>query len=495
MIRASGVLMPIFSLPGKYGIGTFGKEAYEFVDFLKDVKSKYWQILPIHPLTYGNSPYQSTSTYAGNTLLIDLDSLYEKGLLKKTDYKGIDFGKDKNRIDYAKVTKEKNLLINKAARKLVEDEIEKTEYEKFKEEYSYFLDEYAIFSVIKDRYKNVDFSNWDRIHRLHFEEVIKEFAYQNTKDIETYKAMQFLFFKQWFLLKQYANENGVKIIGDMPIYSSLDSVEVFSDYKNFYLDKDRKPIEVAGCPPDAFSADGQFWRNPLYDYDYMKEDGYKYFINRISHLRKLYDVIRIDHFRGFASYYAVPSDAKTAKEGSWKIGPGISIFEAINENVKNLEIIAEDLGLIDEAVHKLLAETGYPGMKVVEFAFGYDIENHPYLPKNYDENCVAYLGTHDNNTFMGWYDELNEDDRSNVKKYLNLKTKGREHLEAIEELFKSKSNLTIVMMQDLLGLGSEARINTPSTVGDNNWSYRFSDNYISEGIKEFLKNVIVKTNR
>ena len=500
MKRASGVLMPIFSLPGKYGIGTFGKEAYNFADYIKEAGVKYWQILPIHPLTLGNSPYQSTSTYAGNMYLIDLDMLYELGVLRKLDYKSLDFGSDTNKIDYDKLAINKKNVLILAANNFIKSKLNKSEeitreYEDFKSEFSFFLNDYSVYALLKERYGGRNFSEWDKIHKLHYEEVIKEFEEQNKKELEVYKVIQFFFFSQWFKLKKYVNEIGIKIIGDMPIYSSLDSVEVFSDYKNFDLDENRKPKEVAGCPPDAFSEDGQLWKNPLYDYDYMKSDGYGYFVRRIKHLHKLYDVIRIDHFRGFASYYAIPADSDTAKNGVWKLGPGIEIFNEIKKSVNNLDIIAEDLGMIDETVHNLLNETGFPGMKVVEFAFGGDPENHPYLPKNYNENAVAYLGTHDNDTFLGWLSRINDYEYDNARKYLHLDREGFEHLDAIKELFKSKANLTIVMMQDLLGLGNEARINTPSTVSVDNWSYRFSDKYLDKNAQSFLKELIKETER
>ena len=526
MDRSSGILMPVFSLPGSYGIGTFGKSAYEFVDFLADAGVKYWQVLPMHPLTYGNSPYQSTSTFAGNMYLIDLDMLCEDGLLKKSDYDKFDFGDDPHRVDYDKVIAVKKEILRDAAKNFIggfvqaieeeEKKIfaiprfltrrsilsssrmnmseEKLTYNDFRHQFQYYLDDFALFDLIKDRYAGEPFSKWDKIHRLHYDDVIAEIAVQNPYELEVYRVVQYFFFKQWLSLKKYANEKGIQIIGDMPIYSSLDSVEVFVDYKNFLLDEYRRPYEVAGCPPDAFSSEGQLWRNPLYDYDYMRKDGYKYFIKRVAHLHELYDVIRIDHFRGFASYYSIPASENTARNGKWKIGPGKEIFDAIEKEVPHLSIIAEDLGIIDDSVYKLLKDTGYPGMKVVEFAFGGDAEHHQYLPKNYDENCVAYLGTHDNDTFMGWLKSANAVEKEQAIKYLHL-NKGTEHRDAMTELFKSKSNLTVVMMQDLLGLGTEARINTPSTVGAHNWSYRFTDGYLDADAKNFLKKLINDTKR
>lgn len=498
--------MPIFSFPGEEGIGTFGKTAYEFVDYIYDANVRLWQILPLHPLTFGNSPYQSTSTYAGNVYLIDLNFLYNDGLLEKKDIISIGKIKNENRVDYDFVFNYKKVLLLKAAKNFYHNS-DKRDYEDFSKECAYFLDEYAIFTLLKDRYNGIEYSGWDKIHRLHYDDVINEFKKQNPYELELYKIIQYLFFKQWFKLKEYANKKNIKIIGDMPIYSSLDSVEVFSDYKNFLLDENRRPLNVAGCPPDAFSSEGQLWRNPLYDYNFMKNDNYKYLINRISHLLKLYDVIRFDHFRGFASYYSIPASANTAKMGKWEIGPGIEFFNILKNTLGNVEIIAEDLGIIDDHVQNLLKATSFPGMKVVEFAFGGDAEHHKYLPKNYEENTVAYLGTHDNDTFVGWLNKASEIEKKQAIDLLNLDIDIKDindentirdkkcHLDAIKELFSSKANTVVVLMQDLLGLGTEARINTPSTVGEHNWSYRFKKDYLDINVKNYLKSLIRETNR
>lgn len=497
MKRSCGVLLPIFSLPSPYGIGTFGKAAYEFIDYLEKAKVTYWQVLPMSPLTYGNSPYQSTSSFAGNMYLIDLDLLKNDGLIRKARYDKIDFGSDIHKVDYVKVMSGKKEILLEAAKAFIKkgnfDEGEFS-YNKFKEEYKYFVESFAIFDLLKDRNSGKPFHTWDKLHKLHYDDVIVEFAKGNPNEIEEYMVIQYFFFKQWLSVKKYANDKGIKIIGDMPIYSSLDSEEVFSQYQNFDLDENRNPNAVAGCPPDAFSEDGQFWGNPLYNYDYMKKDGYKYFVKRMKHLATLYDMIRLDHFRGYANYYAIPKGETTAKNGRWMNGPGLELFEKLKEEVPNLSIIAEDLGIIDEPVYKLLADTGYPGMKVVEFAFGGDAKNSPYLPKNYNENAVAYLGTHDNDTFMGWFDKSDKNVKNDAVELLHL-NKNTEHLDAITELFKSKANLTIILMQDLLGLGTEARINVPSTVSDSNWSYRFDKNYLDKGACEFLQKLVEETGR
>lgn len=490
--RGAGILLPIFSFPSQYGIGTFGKEAYKFIDFLEGVGFKYWQILPIHPLTYGCSPYMSTSSFAGNPYLIDLEMLCEEGLISKTDCDSFDYGNDKNRVDYIKTIKAKKYLITKAANNFLSKK--SPDFESFKEEFKYFLDEYSIFYLLKEKYSGLPYNKWDKIHRLHYDDVINEFERQNFDELEVVKAIQYLFFKQWFELKKYANDKGIKIIGDMPIYSSPDSAEVFSNPEIFELDKDRFPINVAGSPPDYFSKDGQHWGNPIYNYDYIKSTGYEYFINRVSHLHKLYDVIRIDHFRGFASYYSIPASEKTAKNGVWRIGPGIELFNAIKGKLGDIDIIAEDLGYIDDTVIKLMNDTGFPGMNVIEFAFDGDVESHKYYTKNHIENSGSYLGTHDNNTFMGWFNNLDNTTKEKAVKFLHLE-KGCENISAIKELFSSKSNLSIVMMQDLLGLDAKTRINTPGTVSEDNWSHRFSDDYLGKVDINEIKKIIKENER
>ena len=325
---------------------------------------------------------------------------------------------------------------------------------------------------------------------------IDEFKKTHKEEIEFYKAIQNLFYNQWHKLKKYANDNGIKIIGDIPIYSAYDSAEVWAMPKNFYLDENKLPIDVAGVPPDGFSASGQLWGNPLYNYEYIKENNYKYFIDKFEHLKELYDVIRIDHFRGFDSYYAIPYGRTDAVEGRWVDAPGKELFDKVKAKLGDVEIIVEDLGFLTESVRELLKHTGFPGMKVLEFAFdSRDKNNTEYLPHTYPENSVAYIGTHDNDTFVGWLNSINENDRNYAKEYLELKEDGSDHYRAIRVLYESKSNLAIATIQDLLGIGTEGRINVPSTISDKNWSFRFKKDEIADSVKEFFKGLTIKTHR
>ncbi|MBR1454864.1 MAG: 4-alpha-glucanotransferase [Lachnospiraceae bacterium] len=494
MKRSSGVLMPIFSLPSRYGIGTLGQAAYDFVDFLVDTKQTYWQILPIMETSFGNSPYSAISSFAGNPFFIDLEMLIEDGLISETDLDGIDFGNDESRVDYGKIYANRFKVL-----KIASDNYKRKHpiaFSKFKLEYKFFLDEYAVFHAIKDTYNGAAFNTWDTKYKLADKDAIAEFRKSHSEEIEFYKVVQNLFYNQWFKLKKYANDNGIKIIGDTPIYSAYDSSEVWAHYNDFCLDENRTPIEVAGCPPDGFSADGQRWGNPLYNYDYIKAKEFKYFVVKFSNLKRLYDVIRIDHFRGFDSFYAIPYESPTAANGRWVQAPGKELFDVLKQKLGGVEILAEDLGFLTDSVKDLLRHTGFPGMKVLEFAFdSRDKNNTEYLPHTYPENSSAYIGTHDNDTFVGWLNSINENDRNYAISYLNLKGDGADHFRALTVLYESKSNLAVASMQDLLGIGTEGRINVPSTVSDLNWSYRFRKEMFDENIKKFFKDLTIKTNR
>ena len=494
MERSSGVLMPIFSLPSNYGIGTLGKEAYNFIDFLVDTKQSYWQVLPIMETSFGNSPYSAISSFAGNPYFIDLEMLIEDGLISKSDLDGIDFGNDERRVDYGKIYANRFKIL-----KIACDNYKRKHpiaLSKFKFEYRFFLDEYAVFHAIKDTHDGAAFNNWEEKYKLADVNAIEEFRKSHADKIEFYKIVQCLFYNQWFKLKKYANDNGIKIIGDTPIYSAYDSSEVWAHYNDFCLDENRTPVEVSGCPPDGFSAEGQLWGNPLYNYDYIREKDFKYFVVKFSNLKKFYDVIRIDHFRGFDSFYAIPYGSPTAVNGRWVNAPGKELFYTLKQKLGSVEILAEDLGFLTDSVRELLRYTGFPGMKVLEFAFdSRDKNNELYLPHTYPENSVAYIGTHDNDTFVGWINSINEDDRNYAKEYLELKGDGSDHYRALTVLYESKSNLVIATLQDLLGIGSDGRINVPSTVSDMNWSFRFKKNEIDESVKEFFKGLTIKTHR
>ena len=482
-MRTAGILLPITSLPSKYGIGSFSKEAYEFVDFLERAKQTYWQVLPMGPTGYGDSPYQSFSTFAGNPYFIDLEELIEKGWLSRKDCEKIDFGNDEYSIDYEKIYNGRFALLRKAFAK---SDIENDEdFQKFEKENAYWLDNYSLYMAIKTANKGKSFFEWPDDMRLRKNQAIKSFISdsKNSKEISFWKFLQYLFFTEWSALKSYANEKGIRIIGDIPIYVAGDSADTWANPELFLLDEDGKPFGVAGCPPDYFSATGQLWGNPLYKWEYHKKTGFDWWIKRLEICFKLYDVVRIDHFRGFDEYYYIPYGDKTAEFGHWEKGPGYSLFEAIKKKLGKKQIIAEDLGFLTESVHKLVKKCGYPGMKILEFAFD-SAEDNDYLPHNYDKNCVVYTGTHDNDTLKGWYEKLGKNDKAGIKRYLG-NPKGKEIYPAILRMAHSSvAETCIIPMQDYLGLGSEARINTPSTLGEN-WKWRMkADSYSMELAKE-----------
>ena len=486
--------MPIFSLPSKYGIGTLGKEAYNFVDFLAETKQSYWQMLPIMETSFGNSPYSAMSSFAGNPFFIDFELLKNDGLLKESDYSYLEPDNNPRRVDYKKQFDNKYKILKIAYKNFKASHSK--ELNVFFDEYSFFLDDYAIFCSLKNKFNGSSFDIWDLDYKLKKSDALNNFVNENKDEIEFYKTIQCLFYRQWFQLKKYANSKGIKIIGDTPIYSAYDSAEVWAHPEYFYLDENKKPIDVSGCPPDSYCDKGQLWGNPLYNYSFIKENNYQYFIDKFSHLLKLYDVLRIDHFRGFDSYYAIPNGSPDATNGKWVKGPGIELFRKVNKSLGEVNIIVEDLGFLTDSVRHLLKETGFPGMKVMEFAFNAcDKDNTEYLPHTYPENCVAYLGTHDNDTFMGWINSIKKEDRDYAIEYLNLKEPSLYYKEALNVLYQSKSNLVVVQFQDILGTGSIGRMNIPSTVSSMNWSYRLLPYELDYNAKTFLKNLTVHSNR
>ena len=392
--------MHISSLAEKYGIGSFGKSAYEFADFLKEAGQSYWQILPLGPTSYGDSPYQSFSAFAGNPYFIDLDTLANEGLLKTEDYVDIDFGSDEF-VDYEKLFTERNKVLHIAYEnskgKLT------AQIDAFARENSSWLKDYAMYMAIKFEMELRSWQEWDEDIKLRQPEVMATYEKELKDEIDYWIFVQYQFYKQWETLKGYTNSLGIKIIGDIPIYVSADSSDAWANDKLFKLDENKNPISVAGCPPDAFSDDGQLWGNPIYDWDYLEETGYEWWIERLKASLKLYDVIRIDHFRGFESYWQIPFGHKTAKKGKWVKGPGIKLFKAVKEKLGDIDVIAEDLGYMTDKVINFRDKTGYPGMKVLQFAFD-TREESDYLPHNYTKNCIVYTGTHDNDTVMGWMD-------------------------------------------------------------------------------------------
>lgn len=467
-MRTSGILNHISSLPSPYGIGTMGKEARRFVKFLKCASQTYWQILPVNPTSYGDSPYQSFSSYAGNPYFIDLDELCKEGLLTKKECRSYDWGEDEEAVDYGLLYENRFDLLHKAYDRFMEKQPE--DFDGFCKENKAWLDDYALFMALKNANHGAAWMEWEEGLRFRKPTAIRQAKKQYQEDISFYKMPQYLFHKQWNRLKTYANERGIKIIGDVPIYVALDSADVWSEPEQFALDENSEPIAVAGCPPDAFSEDGQLWGNPLFDWDKMKQDDYRWWTKRIAYMSKLYDVVRIDHFRGFDSYYAIPAGEETARNGEWKQGPGMDLFHKLEEKLGTLNIIVEDLGFLTPSVIQLVKDSSFPGMKVLQFAFD-SREDGDYLPHNYDRHCVVYTGTHDNDTIMGWMESAPAESVRYAKEYLGLRRKEGYNWGMMRGAWSSVADMAIVTMQDVLGLGSEARMNTPSTLGDN-WKWR-----------------------
>lgn len=478
-MRASGILMPIFSLASPYGIGTFGKAAYEFIDFLKEAGQTYWQILPLGPTGFGDSPYQSFSSYAGNPYFIDLDTLKEWSYLHGGEYENIDYGTP-SLVDYGKLYTNRLPVLNLAAGRFLENP--KSDYGEFCNANAFWLNDYALFMALKNDGFYLD--AMPKPLRMRENDAINSACEKYASEIEIIKATQYLFFSQWKKLKAYANQNGIKIIGDIPIYVSPDSADLWANPKQFLLDVEGKPTEVAGCPPDAFSRDGQLWGNPLYDWDKMKQDGYSWWQSRIKHTATLYDVVRIDHFRAFDEYYAIPNGSENAKNGKWKKGPGMALINAINKDL-GVEIIAEDLGHLTDSVEELLRSSGYPGMAVLQFAFDPKGDSK-YLPHNITKNCVVYVGTHDNDTVNGWINSISSAEFNFCTEYLRLNTAEGYNWGMIKAALSTCADTCILQMQDLLGLGSEGRINTPSTEGDN-WQWRISEGCVNAWLAGILK--------
>lgn len=486
-MRASGILFPISSLPSKYGIGCFSGEAYQFIDQLVEAGQTYWQILPLGPIGYGDSPYQSFSTFAGNPYYINLEQLVSYGWLTKEECDAVDFGGNEQFVDYGKLYEGRYGLLKQAfLRSQIEDN---EEFQKFLEKNQDWIEDYALYMALKDQNGGRCWDEWEDDLRFRCPEILNQKKEELKEEILFYEFMQFEFRRQWFALKQYANEKGIKIIGDIPIYVSFDSADAWANKELFQFDEGGRPIAVAGCPPDGFSATGQLWGNPLYRWDYHKETGYEWWMKRLAFCFAMYDTVRIDHFRGFDEYYSIPYRAETAVDGHWEQGPGIALFQKAAELFKDKEIIAEDLGYVTDTVRQLVNDTGYPGMKVLEFAFDSRDSGSAsdYLPHNYSENSVVYTGTHDNETVIGWFcNGLQDNERAMVRDYLcdHFTPDEGMHIPMICGAMRSVAKLCIIPMQDWLGYGNEARMNTPSTSGEN-WKWRlkkdeFSDQLITK---------------
>ena len=484
-MRKNGMLMPVFALPSEYGIGCFSKAAYEFADLLAEAGQSLWQILPLGPTGYGDSPYQSFSTFAGNPYFIDLEQLMKAGLLSAAECEPLRTP-ESSPIDYQSLYQTRFELLKKAYQR--SDIHTDPGYQAFCREQAGWLEDYALFMAVKAEYGEGTWHQWEPGIRFRDSEAVLAYRRRLAEEIDYYKYLQYLFGQQWLELKAYANGKGIEIIGDIPIYVAADSADVWAHPELFRLDDDYLPTAVAGCPPDSFSASGQLWGNPLYDWPVHQEQDYEWWIRRIAHCFSWYDIVRIDHFRGFDEYYSVPYQAATARNGTWCKGPGMDLFAAVRQALGPLRIIAEDLGFLTDSVIQLLRESGYPGMKVLQFAFD-SREESDYLPHNYHSNCVVYTGTHDNDTLKGWYQNLKEEDRLMACLYTNSNPGDEEelHRALICLAMGSVADNCIIPVQDYLGIGSEGRINTPSTLGGN-WQWRMPrDAFTGERIRQIKR--------
>ena len=493
MSRAAGILLSVTSLPSKYGIGCFSKSAYDFVDWLKEAGQTYWQILPICPTSYGDSPYQSFSTFAGNPYFISLEALIEEGVLTEEECDSMNFGNVEDDIDYEKQYWARYPLLRRAYER--SNISQNQDYLRFVEENRWWLDDYALFMAVKNYFDGAPWTKWPEDIRLHWGFALDYYRRELYYDIEFQQYLQFKFFQQYRALKAYANEKGIQIIGDIPIYVAMDSADTWAHPELFQLDEHNVPTAVAGCPPDGFSATGQLWGNPLYRWDYHRQTGYDWWLSRLWYCFQLYDVTRIDHFRGFDEYYSIPYGAATAMEGHWEKGPGLELFRRVEQVLGWHEVIAEDLGYVTDSVRWLVQESGFPGMKVLEFAFDSRDSGsaNDYLPHNYTENCVVYTGTHDNETITGWFDSISKEEQQSARDYLCDQRQPKKYLyrSFIALVMRSCAKYCIIPMQDYLGLDNSCRMNTPSTVGTN-WRWRMKEGALTQ---ELCQDILQTTKR
>jgi len=477
--RQSGILLPIFSLPSFYGIGCFDEAAYKFVDFLKDAGQSIWQILPLNPTSYGDSPYQSASSFAGNPYFISLTELVNTGLLEKSDLPAKSFGN----IDYYALYKSRPLLFKKAFENFVKD----NSFNNFVSENSKWLDNYCLFAVLKELSPTTLWSDWQKDVKFRKAEVIESLREKYAREIEYHAFIQYLFFTQWKKLKQYAFNKGISILGDIPIYTALDCAEVWTHPHLFELDENLLPKRVAGCPPDDFSIDGQLWGNPLYDWAAHKKEHYGWWIRRMSHVLTMFDAVRIDHFRGFEAYWAIPFGDKTAENGVWEQGAGEKFIRVINEWFNFPPIVAENLGHLTNETAKLLDFSGYPGMKVLQFGLAKPFGESEHLPHNYDKNTVAYTGTHDNDTSKSVFESLKKADKKIIGEYLGISDNKDIGFAFARTVQQSIANISIIPLPDYLNLGKEARINTPATLGGTNWQWRLKQSALTAALAKRIK--------
>lgn len=484
-MRSCGTLLHITSLPSKYGIGTLGKEAFHFIDFLKESGQSYWQILPVGPTSIGDSPYQSFSAFAGNPLMIDLEELIEEGLLKKEEIKNVEFGEDPCRVNYQKQFEGKYPVFFQVFQKFKEKK-KYLHWENFQKRNKEWLEDYTLFMALKYHFEQKPWTEWPEDIRKRESQALGKWRGKLKEEMQYWSFVQYLFFSQWNKMKAYALEQGIRIIGDMPIYVSYDSVDVWAHPEMFELDKELQPVRVAGCPPDdSFSKTGQLWGNPLYAWNYMKKDKYAWWIERIRFSMEMFDTLRIDHFRGFDSYYAIPFEHETAEHGVWVEGPGKALFAEIKKSLGEVSIIAENLGFITESVNQLLKFSGYPGMNVMEYAFSGEEESED-MPHNFHRHSVTYLGTHDNDTCLGYLQSRDEETIQFIQKYLGTDNVQESVWGMIRAAFASVSELVVIQMQDFLEVGTEGRMNYPSTTSGN-WAWRIERKDLNSETAEQIK--------
>lgn len=466
-MRESGILMHITSLPGPYGIGTLGKEAFGFVDFLAAAGQRYWQLLPLNPTSFGDSPYQAVSSAAGNPYLIDLDALVSQGLLTRQELEAVRWCDREDRVNYGILYSRRYQILRLAYGRFRPG----ADYEVFCQENHGWLPDYCLFMALKDAHGGAPWTQWPREEKLRCPEVLSQRRKELAEEIGFHCFLQYLFFRQWQALRQYAAEWGIQFIGDVPIYVPLDSVDVWQAPQLFQLDGEGLPTVVAGCPPDAFTADGQLWGNPIYNWEAMEKEGFSWWLQRLKAAAGMYDVVRLDHFRGLESYWQVPAGEKTARNGTWVQGPGLAMVHALQQGLPGLRFIAEDLGYITPGVQRLLVESGYPGMKVLQFAFD-SREESDYLPHLYSPNSVCYTGTHDNPPLAQWLEETSEKDLAMASAYLGLNSEEGYVWGLLRGGMSSVSQLFLAQIQDYLELGKEARMNVPGLLSPENWSWR-----------------------
>ncbi len=499
MKRYAGVLLSVTSLPSKYGIGCFDQAAYDFVDWLVKAGQKYWQILPLGATSHGgsdDSPYQAYSAFAGNPYLISLEDLIDEGVLTEEECEAVDFGTDPAKVDYDKLHENRLALLHLAYER--SNISRNPDFQAFCSDNHWWLNDYALFMALKAFFKEVPFRAWPEDIRMHWGFALDYYNRELYFDVEFQKYLQFKFDQQWTRLKKYANENHIKIVGDIPIYVSPDGADVWAHPELFQLDEKNESSSIAGCPPDAFAEDGQVWGNPLYRWDFHKATGYEWWVTRMWHSFKLYDVVRIDHFRGFDEYFSIPADKASAKYGHWEKGPGMDLFNTIRRRLGDVEVIAEDLGLMTEGVRQLVKDSGYPNMKVLQFAVDpADIAlSNDYWPQNYNRNCVVYTGTHDNETLAGWYAGLSKEAKAQLRAYLGNYdiAEKRMYKAAINCAMTSVAKDCIIPIQDHLGLPNTCRMNQPGTVGFN-WRWRLIPGQVTGELAEEIKAMTIRANR